>query len=322
MRFWRFCVAALAFFVLPVCHGVAEAVSLYDDGDVVVSFEGDDDVLSLSRDFMASLSVAAPEGVEVSLPTDEALRERFQGFALAEGYDLEPERGADGLVRFSKRWRLVADPSAERFRLAPFAISIVRGGDECSVASRPYLFPVSSLPAGDGDVEVAPEKFFLFPTAKTLLRWSLWLLAAVCAGALIFFLVKRLHRAVRLRMMSPSERAFAELASLLSKQLAERGLFKDYYVELTHVVRRYIERSYKIRAPRLTTEEFMELARGDGRFSDEALGYLREFLYSADLVKFAQGAASMGVAGEAAQSARSFIERDCQLAEQATKEGR
>jgi hypothetical protein len=58
-------------------------------------------------------------------------------------------------------------------------------------------------------------------------------------------------------------------------------------VELTGLVRRYIERTQGIRAPEQTTQEFLaEIARRPD-FPREEARRLRDFLESADLVKFA-----------------------------------
>jgi hypothetical protein len=68
------------------------------------------------------------------------------------------------------------------------------------------------------------------------------------------------------------------------------------------VVRRYIQRKYGIRAPNMTTEEFLREAKP----SDE----LRRFLESADMVKFAGVAATPEMADAATDSARRYLEFD------------
>ena len=102
--------------------------------------------------------------------------------------------------------------------------------------------------------------------------------------------------------MSPIERAWVELERLLGKGLPGRGRYKDLYVELTMVGRRYIQRKYGIKAPHMTTEEFLREAKP----SDE----LRRFLESADMVKFAGVEATPEMADEATQSARDYLKQD------------
>lgn len=101
--------------------------------------------------------------------------------------------------------------------------------------------------------------------------------------------------------MSPIERAYVELDRLLKKDFVKKGLFKDFYVELTLVVRRYIQRKFGIKAPHMTTEEFLKAAKP----SDE----LREFLESADLIKFAGVEASEKTAAEATEKAREYLKK-------------
>ncbi len=80
--------------------------------------------------------------------------------------------------------------------------------------------------------------------------------------------------------------ACLELERLLERRLTEEDV-KLYYVELTGIVRRYIERTTEIRAPQQTTEEFLrEVSRRQTFPADESLR-LKRFLESADLVKFA-----------------------------------
>ena len=120
--------------------------------------------------------------------------------------------------------------------------------------------------------------------------------------------------------MSPIERAWVELDRLLKKGLPGRGRYKDFYVELTMVVRRYVQRKYGIKAPHLTTEEFFaEVSRERGG----AMGRceeLRKFLESADMVKFAGVEATPEMADEATDSARGYLKSDNNVPA-ATKEG-
>jgi hypothetical protein len=128
------------------------------------------------------------------------------------------------------------------------------------------------------------------------------------ALGLILLGLRRLKRVVRERRMSPRERALAELDRLLRRNLVGRGNYKDFYIELTMVVRRYIEREHGVRAPEQTTPEFLEAAARHPRFPAAVLARLRVFLESADLVKFACATATPQAAGEAVQAARRYIE--------------
>ena len=62
---------------------------------------------------------------------------------------------------------------------------------------------------------------------------------------------------------------------------------KLFYVELTAIVRRYIERTKGIHAPEQTTQEFLQEISRRKDFPAEQSRRLRSFLEAADLVKFA-----------------------------------
>src|SRR5207245_506058 len=63
----------------------------------------------------------------------------------------------------------------------------------------------------------------------------------------------------------PHEIAAAELERLRGRRLVEHGAFKEYYSALSDIVRRYLEDRFKLRAPEMTTEEFLLATARDGR---------------------------------------------------------
>ena len=77
-----------------------------------------------------------------------------------------------------------------------------------------------------------------------------------------------------------------ELQRLRESELAASDV-KLFYVELTAIVRRYIERTKGIHAPEQTTQEFLQEISRRKDFPAEQSRRLRSFLEAADLVKFA-----------------------------------
>ena len=140
--------------------------------------------------------------------------------------------------------------------------------------------------------------------------WIVALAGLAALGALVFLVVRRVRLMVKIHRMSPIERALYELDVLLKKGLPGRGLYKDFYVELTMVVRRYIERRHDVRAPNLTTEEFLRAAQANAAFSPEAIAELKTFLESADMVKFAGVEATPEMADAATGKAKAYLEAD------------
>jgi hypothetical protein len=101
------------------------------------------------------------------------------------------------------------------------------------------------------------------------------------------FLRRRETRVATERKKSPEEIASEALAALLAEDLPGQGLFKDFYVRLTGIVRVYIEGTTGLRAPEQTTEEFLREMRTRATFPPERSNQLQEFLEAADMVKYA-----------------------------------
>ena len=86
----------------------------------------------------------------------------------------------------------------------------------------------------------------------------------------------------------PHERALKALESLKGKGLVEKGLVEPFYVELSLIVRRYIEERFGLKAPERTTEEFIREAVGSKLLTMDHQALVQGFLEQSDLVKFAR----------------------------------
>jgi hypothetical protein len=85
----------------------------------------------------------------------------------------------------------------------------------------------------------------------------------------------------------PHREALTALRILEEKKLWQQGMVKEYYSEVTEIVRRFFERRWEILALESTTDEILEQLR----HVPEALNVWKEmeaFFSTADLVKFAK----------------------------------
>ena len=304
IRFGVLCVlCALCGYTSPL--SAAQVADLSRDG-VGLVVDADPETVDLARDFYVTVTLTTPPGVTASLPD---LRDRFRGFKVAEDFVEEPVTDKDGRTTSVTRWRLEPNPLAEgderrRYRLAPFVVKVGDG----TFATAPVLFaPPPAREPVSGDIEIDPSRD-LPPLS--------WKLVGLCAGALAllllvillcYFLYRQISTAVRVYRMSPVERAFYELDKLVQRDLPGLGLYKDFYVELTMVVRRYIRRQYGVRAPNLTTEEFLRAVVADPLFPQYSVMELKAFLESSDLVKFAGLEATSEMAAGATAKARNYL---------------
>jgi preprotein translocase subunit Sss1 len=91
----------------------------------------------------------------------------------------------------------------------------------------------------------------------------------------------------------------------------------NWFVELSSIVRAYVEQRYRIRAPELTTEEFLQVAVAAAAMSDEQRALLTQFLERCDRVKFAGYRPDAEESITTLKAARGFVE-DTRLREDAT----
>ena len=264
-----------------------------------------------ARSVFLTVTMKSPADVKATLPD---LRERTRGFSLAEEFAGKPVKNADGSLVETFNWKLVPEPCADAYMSAPFSVtssprllSSQADDGKYSFVAGPIVF--ENPPAREvvtGDMEADPTKD-LPPLSWKLVGWCVAALVVIVAVvAAVWFLLRYLARRIKEHRMSPIERAWVELDRLLKKGLPGRGKYKDFYVELTMVVRRYVQRKYGIKAPHLTTEEFFEEIGARGMKGEG----LKKFLESADLVKFAGVQATPEMADEATDSARGYLKGD------------
>jgi hypothetical protein len=167
-------------------------------------------------------------------------------------------------------------------------------GKPQSLTTRPLAVEIVSAYTKEtpslGDIRAAAGPLAL-PWRIPLWFWAILIAANVLAAIGIFIWRRqRKEKAALALVLSPEELARLELQKLAESGWMETDV-KSYYVELTAIVRRYIERTTGIRAPEQTTEEFLRevsrcsspLPKGEGMNNFR----LKDFLESADLVKFA-----------------------------------
>ena len=294
--------------------GILIAAVLFEtlQGGIGLKVESEAKVIDPARSVFLTMELRTPHDRTAEMPD---LRDRVVGFSLVEDFAEEPRKEKDGSMVQVTNLRLVPEPCADVYKIKPF---VVKGSPKIwkaqsdegkfSFIGGPIYFenPAAREPV-TGGMETDPKKD-LPPLSWKLVGWvCLGLLAILALLAALVWLARSIARRVKEHRMSPIERAWVELDRLLKKGLPGRGRYKDFYVELTMVVRRYVQRKYGIKAPHLTTEEFLKEFREEGRGKREEL---RKFLESADMVKFAGVEATPEMADEATDSARGYLKSD------------
>ena len=120
---------------------------------------------------------------------------------------------------------------------------------------------------------------------------ALMVVAAFLAAATLFVLYIRYRRGetpLAIPEAPPWETALKRLRELQRRDLPGAGKIDAFYVDLTSILRYYIEDRFHIHAPGQTTPEFLDAAARQRVFSDAQQAFLTEFLRECDRVKFAR----------------------------------
>ncbi len=124
--------------------------------------------------------------------------------------------------------------------------------------------------------------------------WLLWLGLAVLIAAAVILFLRRYKKSpeaaltVTIPELPAWEKAYQELEALRRENLPEKGLLKEFFTRVSDIARCYMEDRFNIRAPHMSTEEFLYYLGVSGHLNDAQKAALKDFLNSCDMVKFAK----------------------------------
>ncbi len=145
------------------------------------------------------------------------------------------------------------------------------------------------LNAGDSaDIKPLKRPYEFKRDWKPYLLWGGAGLVLLALATFLWFRFRKKRSAEEEVDRRPAwEVAYSRLAVLKEQHLPTAGKFKDYYFELTEILRWYLGRIYSIDVLEMTTEEFLD--RFEMMELPDGLYYsLEPFMKHADLVKFAK----------------------------------
>tara|TARA_R110002051_G_scaffold71624_5_gene129418 strand:+ start:57049 stop:58647 length:1599 start_codon:yes stop_codon:yes gene_type:complete len=130
------------------------------------------------------------------------------------------------------------------------------------------------------------------------------ILVLLILGGLIYWFVLRkkpLTEEEKVALLPPYDRALLELKNLEHSKYLIQDEYKQYYSELTTIVRSYLEEDAHVTALESTTGQLIEKLEllkdaGQLKLDDDTIKQFQQILQTADLVKFAKNKPSTSVA--------------------------
>jgi len=256
-------------------------------GPVDVRVELEPAVIPFHRKARYSIVVEAPNDVDVQIPE---MVDKFAGLATAD-----VQRKTENLR--GERRRIVETYTLDPIFIGDYPIepaSVTWGENESVTVPSPGLrvrdLTEEEKKAAAEFVEIAGP----MPITNPMLRkWGIsGAIIAVVAlltgvGVYLFLRWRKRSRPLPVPLL-PWEVAYQRLRELDQRQLPQAGKYGPYYVDLSAILRYYIEDRFQLRAPEQTTPEFLAEAGRSRVVSDPHQKLLAGFLRHCDRVKFAQ----------------------------------
>ncbi|MFV0173244.1 BatD family protein [Empedobacter falsenii] len=153
------------------------------------------------------------------------------------------------------------------------------------------------------DVEVDTSKNAIFPIKPVMEEeysirdyWNKYWLYGIIA--FIFFIIAAVLLILYIRAKSklsgdklyktPYDEAKASLKALDAKKYLKRGEQKEYYTQLSFIVRRYLGRVYNFSALEILSDDLVKYIATKQDVLPDDVQKFKQFLFDADLVKFAK----------------------------------
>ncbi|MDP3920836.1 MAG: hypothetical protein Q8R76_08535 [Candidatus Omnitrophota bacterium] len=181
------------------------------------------------------------------------------------------------------------------YRLGDFILDSVRveyrvgGGNVEQIETNRIFLTVESVAKGEEKTDIRGVK-----GTTSIPRHFLWLIILIVLVALLaggYFAYRKFHKTPDTvppeTILSAEEEALNRLSELFDSDLIRRGKVKEYYFQLSEILRLYLERRYTIMAVELTTFEIMREFKAVDVKTD-LRAKISEVLEAADLAKFAK----------------------------------
>jgi hypothetical protein len=238
----------------------------------------------------------------------------FQHEALGRfaviGWTPGTQRRDDGTMVEEQTYTLEA-PGSGKFRIPPLRIVVGSGDQAEEVLTEELPLTIAPVDPARAHEPLADARGAL-PPHRTKNYLPLFIVAGPLLIGLVVLIVILVgaarRRAVRQARVSAYDEAVRRLDALAARGAPDEGAMDSWYVELSSIVRRYLEGRYGVRAPELTTEEFLQEAQRAAALAANHRELLIAFLERCDRVKFAGYRPDSDESMATLKAARAFVE--------------
>ncbi len=249
--------------------------------------------------------------MKLNLVQEENLKVTFPKFKnqIIDGIDIVSMSGIDTLSKekgkiFLRQNILITAFDDSLFNIPP--LPFISGKD--TVYTKPLSLDVQKLSIDSAllskldTTEMLPIFDVKAPidtpwTFKEFWQYYGWYIIAFLLAVALFFIIRYFIKRYKenkplFKAEKPKEpahiTALRKLDKLKEKKLWQSGRAKEYYSELTYILREYLEKRYNISALERTSHELIELLRHSKLIDKERIEEFRQIFSLGDLAKFAK----------------------------------
>lgn len=268
-----------AAFVLP---------AVASDNIVAASAKADRVNVFIGDKITYTIRVSAPSDIKIEFPQ---FAENLGGFAVKD-FGGRKKKNFFKKEIIWEQWYALDTYTTGKYQIPATVIKYkTPGGKEESLSVPAVAIEVKSILMLDGKEPTDIKD--IKPPLEFARKWWLWILISsltifIIAGVLVYFLLKTAKAQKILAAPKAHEIAYRALDSLKESDLLKNGLVSEYFFRLSLIVRQYLENRFYLRAPEMTTEEFLQAMKESDKLSSQIKSLLKDFLQQADMVKFAK----------------------------------
>ncbi|MBN2105555.1 hypothetical protein JW835_16070 [bacterium] len=279
------------YFLSVLFFGLAAILISQGDVPISVSSQVDKARIRIGDLIHYSVTVIYNDSVQVEMPGFAA---NLSGFEIRD-YELKEPQEKDGQLVTEASYTISTFLTGE-FEIPPLFIQYTMGSDTTrhALMTESIKITVESMKASEaGDIRDVKAPLEIPRNWWYLLRWGILgilLISALFTGIILYRRYKAGKSFLPVREVPPRpahEVAIESLNHLLASDLWAEGEIKQFYIELSEIIREYINGRYFVVALEMTTTEVLYGLRAQD-LTDEIFNLFQTFLQNCDLVKFAK----------------------------------
>ncbi len=289
--------------------------------NVRITLETDRQTIGIADRLRLTLSVDAPLDTQVVLPK---ITDTLGPFTVHKHVQTGPEATTPQTQQWKHEYVLETSESGElTIPALTFSYSSSprpkTDADETSsqhISTDPLVITVTSILPNDADVKAPQDIAPPVTLSRQGLPPWLWTGAAALATLVLVMAViwwYRRRRQTTTTVPLPPQPAHVlaldALRRLQQQDFIGQRQIEPFYVQVSAILRRYVEWRFNLRAPEQTTEEFLSAAATSHGLLGTHRGLLSTFLEHCDLVKFARHEPTALDMQQAFDHAKTFVEQ-------------